>query len=216
MLLNRFITICSMNHPLFSIIIPVYNGLDNGLPRCMDSIWNQDIDSKMYEVICVDDCSPNKKTITWLQDVVQDHPNLKLICHSTNKRQGGARNSGIKQAKGKYIVLIDQDDYYDEGAFPKVVNTLINQDLDLLIVDATYERPGTYNTKLQHNFPYRDIMTGDEQIVKNSIPFAPWKFIFKKDLIIKHNLWFNENERIEDIDCALLAFFLQSSDRSFP
>lgn len=189
-----------MNNPLFSIIIPVYNGLQNGLERCLNSIWNQQVQSDQYEVICIDDCSPNKTTLYWLESQTQLHPNLSIIRHTINKRQGGARNSGIREAVGKYIVFIDQDDYYDKDAFPKIVNTLSSNNLDLLIVDATYERPGCYNTKLQHNFPHRNIMTGDEQIVKNSIPFAPWKFIFKKQLIIENNLWFNENERIEDID----------------
>lgn len=47
------------NKPFFSIIIPVYNGMSRDLSPCLDSIWIQDIDPSLYEVICVDDASPD-------------------------------------------------------------------------------------------------------------------------------------------------------------
>lgn len=43
-------------------------------------------------------------------------------------------------------------------------------------------------------------MTGDEQIERNGIPYAPWKFIFLRSLVTENNLYFVENERIEDVD----------------
>lgn len=46
-----------METPFFSIVIPVYNGISNGLPTSLDSIWGQSLDKSAYEVICVDDCS---------------------------------------------------------------------------------------------------------------------------------------------------------------
>jgi glycosyltransferase involved in cell wall biosynthesis len=112
----------------------------------------------------------------------------------------GGRNSGIKAARGKYIAFIDQDDYYHPDAFEKVYNHLVKADLDILIVDCTYERPGKANNQLQHNFPHREVMTGDEQIVKNSLPWAPWKFIIRRELILENHCFFKENVRIEDVD----------------
>lgn len=44
--------------------------------------------------------------------------------------------------------------------------------------------------KLQHNFPLREVMTGDDMIEKNSIPYAPWKFIFLRTLVMENNLFF--------------------------
>ena len=43
--------------PFFSIIIPIYNGLSHDLPICLSHIWSQPLDSDLYEVICIDDCS---------------------------------------------------------------------------------------------------------------------------------------------------------------
>ena len=188
-----------MNNPFFSIIIPVYNGLTHDLPICLESIWKQPLDSSKYEVICVDDCSTDN-TRAWLDNEAEKHRNLRIIKHSVNKRQGGSRNTGIKQANGTYILFIDQDDYFHQDSIAKVYDHLQSSMLDLLIVDCTYERPGKVNNTLQHNFPHHEVMTGDEQILRNSIPWAPWKYIFQRSFIIDNNLFFDENERIEDID----------------
>lgn len=188
-----------MNNPFFSIVIPVYNGITHDLHKCLDSIWRQPLDKELYEVICIDDCSTDG-TRGWLKKQALYHNNLILIENEKNIRQGGGRNKGIRAAKGKYIIFIDQDDYYHYDSIAKVYRHLKENDIDVLIVDCSYERPGKVNNNLQHNFPHREIMTGDEIILKNSIPYAPWKFIFLKSLVVDNNLFFDENERIEDID----------------
>ena len=186
-------------NPYFSIIIPVYNGVNNGLPKCLASIWSQPIDTSLYEVICVDDCSSDN-TKAWLKKEMKDHSNLRLIENDHNMRQGGARNRGFRSANGKYIMLIDQDDYYHEGVFSIIYNHLIKSDLEILIVDCAYQSPGKVSNKLQHLFPHREMMTGDEIIERNTIPYAPWKFIFLRSLVLENDLFFEENERIEDVD----------------
>ena len=188
-----------MKEPFLSIIIPVYNGLTNGLPKCLDSIWEQPLDKRIYEVICVDDCSTDS-TRSWLKRQQEEHDNLVVIENEKNIRQGGARNKGVRAAKGEYICFIDQDDYYHKESIKDVYNHLKSSNLEILIVDCAYQYPGVESNKLQHNFPHREIMTGDEQIEKNSIPYAPWKFIFLRSLMVDNNLFFAENERIEDVD----------------
>lgn len=188
-----------METPFFSIVIPVYNGITNDLPKCLDSIWSQSLDKKLYEVICVDDCSTDN-TRQWLKKESEKHSNLHIIENDRNIRQGGSRNKGVIAAKGKYIIFIDQDDYYHNESITQVYNHLRNSDLEILIVDCAYQYPGVESNKLQHNFPHREVMTGDEQIEKNSIPYAPWKFIFLRSLMVENGLFFAENERIEDVD----------------
>lgn len=188
-----------MGTPFFSIVIPVYNGISNGLPTCLDSIWGQSLDKSAYEVICVDDCSSDN-TRQWLKEEKEKHPNLHVIENEANIRQGGSRNKGVKAAQGKYIIFIDQDDYYHSESITQVYSYLKKSDLEILVVDCAYQYPGVESNKLQHNFPHREVMTGDEQIEKNSIPYAPWKFIFLKSLMVDNGLFFAENERIEDVD----------------
>ncbi len=188
-----------MNDYFFSIVIPVYNGLTLGLPKCLDSIWKQPLDESLYEVICVDDCSTDS-TRAWLKSQTSVHRNLRVIENEVNIRQGGGRNRGMKAAQGKYIIFIDQDDYYHHDAIAEVYRHLKDSDLEVLIVDCAYEYPGKVSDKLQHNFPHHEVMSGDEIILKNSIPYAPWKFVFLRSLVIDNNLFFEEHERIEDVD----------------
>ena len=185
--------------PFFSIIIPIYNGISNDLPKCLDSIWNQSLDSELYEVICVDDCSTDN-TRLWLKEQQKEHCNLFVIENERNIRQGGSRNKGVRAAHGKYIAFIDQDDYYHKESITQVYNHLSNSNLEILIVDCAYQYPGVESNKLQHNFQHREVMTGDEQIERNSIPYAPWKFIFLRSLMVDNGLFFAEKERIEDVD----------------
>ena len=182
-----------------SIIIPVYNGLQHGIQQCLDSIWSQLLDKDIYEVICIDDCSTDG-TRSWLKEQQKKHDNLVVIENEKNIRQGGARNKGVRAAKGKYICFIDQDDYYQKESIRQVYEHLKQNDLEILIVDCAYQSPGKESYTLQHNFPHRGIMTGDKQIEMNSIPYAPWKFVFQRSLMVDNNLFFIENERIEDVD----------------
>lgn len=185
--------------PFFSIIIPVYNGTQHGLQKCLESIWGQSLEKDTYEVICIDDCSTDG-TRSWLKEQQKEHANLVVIENEKNIRQGGARNKGVRGARGKYICFIDQDDYYHKESITQVYEHLKQNDLEILIVDCAYQSPGKESNTLQHNFPHREVMTGDEQIERNSIPYAPWKFIFQRSLMVENNLFFIENERIEDVD----------------
>lgn len=188
-----------MSTPFFSIVIPVYNGLIHDLSICLNSIWGQSLDKNLYEVICVDDCSTDD-TRQWLKEQCKEHNNLQVIENKQNIRQGGSRNKGVRAAKGKYIIFIDQDDYFHKESITAVYNHLQKEKLEILIVDCAYQSPGKVSNTLQHNFPNREIMSGDEIIEINSIPYAPWKFIFRRSHMIDNNLFFAENERIEDID----------------
>ena len=186
-------------NPFLSIVIPIYNGFSNGLPKCLDSIWEQSLNKNTYEVICVDDCSTDG-TRSWLKEQQKEHENLIVIENEKNIRQGGARNKGVKAAHGKYIAFIDQDDYYHKESITQVYNHLTENNLEILIVDCAYQSPGKESNTLQHNFSHKEVMTGDEQIERNSIPYAPWKFIFLQSLMVDNDLFFAENERIEDVD----------------
>lgn len=195
-----------MDIPFFSIIIPVYNGLSHDLAVCLDSIWNQPIDSSLYEVICVDDCSMDD-TRSWLKEQQKKHYNLYVVENKTNIRQGGARNNAVKLARGTYIMFIDQDDYYHYDGVKKVYDVLKDSDLDVLINDSAYEYKGNYTDKLQLNFSYREVCEGKDFIYKNGWPVAPWRYVIKKEYYKEHNFSFEGKRRIEDVDWSLKVLF---------
>ena len=106
----------------FSIIIPNYNE-ERYIKRCLESIFNQTIDKLNYEVIVIDDGS-NDNSVAIIKQY-----NVKLL-NSNRLGAGGARNKGMDIASGKYIILLDGDDYlYKNDVLEKLDKKLNNQDI---------------------------------------------------------------------------------------
>jgi glycosyltransferase involved in cell wall biosynthesis len=91
--------------PLLSIVIPAYN-VEEFIRPAVDSALAQDFDS--FEVIVVNDGSTDH-TVERLQDI--DNPRLRIV-HQSNSGLSAARNTGILNARGKYIGLLDGDDLW--------------------------------------------------------------------------------------------------------
>ena len=193
-------------HPFFSIIIPVYNGVTNDLPICLESIWNQPLDKDLYEVICIDDCSSDS-TYKWLQEQQEAHGNLRIIKNEINIRQGASRNKGVKVARGKYILFIDSDDYFHEGSISKIYEILKGSDIEILVSDSAYQFKGHPHNNLQLNLPYRDKTDGETFVKKNGWAIAPWRLCFNKDFYNKNSIAFVEGTRVEDVDWGVRMMY---------
>lgn len=101
--------------PVISIIIPCYNS-GQFLPEALESIKSYP-DNKVYEVIIVDDGSTDQHTLTLLSKL--NHEGYTII-HQENKGPAAARNTGIRQSRGEYILFLDSDNkiraaYIDKG-----------------------------------------------------------------------------------------------------
>lgn len=194
------------NKPFLSIVIPVYNG-ELVINRCLNSIWEQGLERSTYEVICVNDCSSDNTEYV-IKQAQKTHKNLRLLSNPVNKRAGGSRNYGVKEAKGKYIVFIDADDYFHQSVLKKVIEYLSKNELDILVCDFARHTIAAPNNKLVHNFQSTKIMSGRDFMITNSLPYAPWKYIFKKDLMLSNNCFFEECVSCEDVDWThKIAFF---------
>lgn len=192
---------------LISIVIPVYNGISLGLKKCLDHIWTQALGKDMYEVICVDDCSKDK-TKDWIRNEQQAHDNLILIENEVNLRQGGARNVGVLKARGKYLMFIDQDDFYADNSLQKVRDFLLLNNLDILVCDSVYCFKDFIGTKLQLDFIHQHLMTSTEFVQKNGFVLAPWRLVVNREFYINNKIRFVEKCRIEDVDwaCRLIYY----------
>lgn len=123
-----------------SFILPCYN-VAPYIGRCIESIEHQDIPQEEYEVICVDDCSPDN-TGDVIREYQQRYSNIVYHRHETNKTAGGARNTGIELANGKYIWFVDPDDAIVSnvlaGLYAKAKE--LNTDVLLFNLDYTNEK----------------------------------------------------------------------------
>ena len=89
----------------FSIIIPVYN-VENYIKKCLDSVFAQT--EKDYEVIVVNDGTKDNS-----MDIVKNY-DVKIV-NQKNQGLSEARNTGLKNAKGEYILFLDSDDYIEKN-----------------------------------------------------------------------------------------------------
>lgn len=105
-----------------SVIVPVYN-VERFLPRCLDSLLRQGLNTDDYEVICVNDGSLDNSAQI-LAEYEQKHPEIIRVITQENKGLGGARNTGTAQAKGEYIVYLDSDDYVVDEGYAQLLNTI--------------------------------------------------------------------------------------------
>lgn len=121
--------------PLVSVIVPAYN-VERCLPRCLDSLVAQTLNA--VEIIVVDDGATDS-TPAIADKYAAEWPQVKAV-HRTNGGLSAARNSGVKEATGKYIGFVDGDDWVDSEMFESMVDLLENDDnAELAVCGAKVE-----------------------------------------------------------------------------
>ena len=187
-----------MDNYKVSVIVPVYNA-EEYIGATLDSIINQDFNS--YEVIVIDDGSTDSSPEIINEKLVKSTVDYKII-RQENSGVSSARNRGIEEAIGEYLVFIDADDYVTGNH----LSELYNGETDFSMVQFIKKE----NDKLSapHHFQVES-MTCDEFIKKElrmEMPFNFWQLMYKSSLINENNIRFNP-ELIygEDIDFALRA-----------
>ncbi len=98
-----------MSEPMFSIIVPVYN-TEKELERCVNSVTCQTY--RDFELILVDDGSKDNSGA--LCDVLAEADTRIVVVHQQNSGSSEARNTGIRIAKGQYLIFVDSDDMWDD------------------------------------------------------------------------------------------------------
>ena len=119
-----------------SVIVPVYNMAKNGnLEYCINSLVRQTLQS--MEIIAVDDASTDC-SLTILQEFEKRYPGrVKAVASPENRRQGGARNLGLREAQGRYIGFMDADDWVVENLYERMVERAKNTGADVVGTDMS-------------------------------------------------------------------------------
>lgn len=187
-----------------SIIMPVYNA-KSFIKDTIESILNQTY--KNFELIVIDDGSSDGSS-EFCDKYSKKDSRVKVI-HTQNQGICKARNLGIKVAEGEYITFADHDDILDKNLIKENLETLINENADWIKfgkIEHIYRGEQLINrnySNFQKNiFDNKELK---EQIIIlrcNGILTYVWDSIFKKSIINKLNLSFDENFKYgnEDID----------------
>lgn len=186
---------------ILSIIIPVYN-VSRYLSKCLDSILNQDIAYKDYEIIVVNDGSTdNSGEIA--QEYANKYSNIRLISQD-NQGLSGARNTGISVARGEYIQFVDSDDFLEPNMLGKLLNRVQRDKLDVLRfnyqnVNENYEvfEP---NKESRPYMDYSDSVCNGVEFLNERLGYACYacQFLIRtslvKDCIFKEHILFEDTQ----------------------
>jgi len=178
-----------------SVIVPVYH-VEKYLARCLDSLVNQTLAE--IEIICVDDCSPDR-SIDILHQYEEDHPGkVRVIQSDINRRQGGARNLGIRAAQGDFIGFVDSDDWVDVRMFQLLYDQAMATGSD--VVDCNYYL--AFPDKLVECQSNSLKQCGDLVLEKKRTvvtnPGRTWTKLYQRSLLIDNNIFFPEHLLYED------------------
>lgn len=120
-----------METPKVSVIIPVYN-VEKYIAECLESLLVQSY--PVLEFLFVDDCGQDA-SVQIIETFLSDHSELNgmIIHHEKNKGLSGARNTGLMQAKGDYVLFLDSDDTLSQDAISIMVNAIEHEGTDIIV-----------------------------------------------------------------------------------
>lgn len=119
-----------------SVIIPVY-GVEKYIERCARSLFEQTLDD--IEFLFIDDCTPDN-SIDVLNGVVAQYPSrkeqVKIFRHAKNQGLPFARQTGLSEATGDYIIHCDSDDWVDFDLYETMYNKAVEGNHDVVCCDC--------------------------------------------------------------------------------
>ena len=118
-----------------SVIIPVFNG-EKFLKRSIESVLDQSV--KDVEILLLDDGSADD-SLNMIRGYEQKHPDIIKVFSHPNMGVANTRNKGVTLASGKYLMFLDQDDYFDDGYMRTFLDAAEENEADVVI--GGYRRP---------------------------------------------------------------------------
>jgi glycosyltransferase involved in cell wall biosynthesis len=184
-----------------SIIVPIYK-VEQYLSKCVASLLNQDMTSDEYEIILVDDGSPDRCGEI-CKEYASHYSNVRVV-HRENGGLSAARNSGIKVARGRYIQFVDSDDYLEPNVLRFLLEKMEADNLDVLRfnyqnVNEQYEvfEPN----KVSKPFvDYSDVPCDGLTFLTERLGFGcyVWQFMIRRELLdgcqFKEGIYFEDTE----------------------
>ena len=204
-----------------SIVTPAYN-VEQYIGNCLDSIFKQQVEDNLLEVIVVNDGSKDG-TEDIIKQYASQHPNLIYI-YQENQGQSVARNTGLKRATGDLIWYVDSDDATTENSiktifsyFEKYPNAdfLTFDRIHYDLSDGTKAYHKSWGGRKAPKNTYEKRLNGREAN-KYLVASVPWFHIFKRKYLIDHNLFFSPGLLHEDDELQMRLYFYAKEVRYIP
>lgn len=175
-----------MDNINFSFVIPHKNS-----PQYLNDLVNTIPRREDIEIIIVDDNS-DIACVNWKNFKFDNNKCIHLIETKEGKGAGFARNVGLKQAVGKWIIFPDSDDYYSDNLLD-VIDSYVDSDYDVIYFKYVFENSHGKFIEMPYNKWIEDATLNDDNIDKiKYMENVPWNKMVRHQFIIDHDIHFEE------------------------
>lgn len=180
----------TMEQPLVSIIIPVYNAKAH-LDACVQSILDQSY--KNFELLLIDDGSSDGSS-ELCDELSQKSEKIRVI-HKENGGVSSARNAGLDVARGDYVVFVDSDDVISNNYLEAFIESSDKADLIIgMIEDLYFDNQGVIvKQKTRHVEAPNCGILADEYYKLLELLRVPVVKLYKRSILEDHRIRFDEN-----------------------
>lgn len=187
-----------------SVIIPLYN-CGAVILRCLESIDH----INDMEIFVIDDGSTDDSASV-VESYAINHPWVKLI-HKKNGGVSSARNMGIENALGEYIMFVDADDYLIPGGLAQMVSLAHQENADVikyLVVKRSNTAPITNHRLTKDSFSYH-VINGNGNALAGTVvsDYHVVDGLFKRELLIANNIRFHEDLYLHEDDVFMAELY---------
>lgn len=195
--------------PDISVIIPIY-GVEKYIARCAKSLFTQ-TKTENVEFLFIND-STKDNSINILQDVILEYPHLKsqirIIHHDVNKGLPSARNTGLSNANGQYVIHVDSDDFAEPCMLEYLYKAVVDNQADFAWCDYYI----TFNNKKrvisQPYFPTP--LEAVRGMLRGSMKYNVWNKICRRALYEDNHICFPDGHAMgEDLTMIMVALHAQ-------
>lgn len=190
-----------MSAPFFSVIIPIYK-VEPFVEQCVESVLSQTCED--YEIILVDDGSPDR--CGEICDEFASQFQRVRVLHKKNEGLSMARNDGLKLARGKYVVFLDSDDYWDDNTFLFQALNKLNENcnIDILLFGSKKLLPS--NRFTDYRKPHES--NGEKPNIRslmesNTYVVCAWDKIVLREYLIGNDICFTKGQMSEDFEWCI-------------
>jgi len=191
-----------------TIGMPVY-GVEKYIRKCLLSVLNQTFQEEIA-ILVVDDWGPDK-SMDIVREIQASHPKggrIRILTQPKNMGCWAARNRILDEAQGKYLLLVDSDDYLSEDAVKKMYEAAEKYQAEAVYgsVESVDEKGNSANfSQGDMKLPFKTLLNEDElagyanQNLHATLYNFIWNVLLRIDFLKKHQLRFHETRFADDI-----------------
>lgn len=182
----------------YTIVVPLYN-CEAYIEKCLKSLLSQDFED--YEIVVVNDGSTDR-SLEAAERCTKNAARVRIVSQE-NRGLSGARNTGIRKAKGDYLIFIDSDDYVEPTLLSSVDRAIGGRDLLMYgYYNDVYKNDELVlsETKVFQGKDLEACAAEMETLTLSGLIGFAWNKVYSRALLVKNGLCFREGTSlIEDI-----------------